>query len=104
MSGKVYHVSKKGSDLNPGTVDEPFFTIQKAADTAVAGDRVVVHEGLYREWVRPKNGGLNENCRIVYEAAEGEHVVISGSERITGWSRVRGNVWRYPLTMDFLGT
>ena len=37
MHGKVYHVSKKGSDLNPGTEQEPFLTIQKAADTTVAG-------------------------------------------------------------------
>lgn len=103
MNNNVYHVSKMGSDFNPGTAEEPFLTIQKAADIAVAGDKVVVHEGLYREWVRPMNGGLNDNCRIVYEAAEEEHVSISGSERITGWSRVKGNVWKVSIDNEFFG-
>ena len=62
---KVYHVSKKGSDRNPGTEAAPFLTIQRAADAAEAGDGVVVHEGVYREWVRPRNGGLSDSCRIV---------------------------------------
>ncbi len=85
---KVYHVAKQGSDQNNGTLELPFLTIQKAADVAAAGDRVVVHEGEYREWVKPRNGGLSDDCRIVYEAAEGEHAVIKGSERITGWERI----------------
>lgn len=100
---KIYHVSKKGSDRNPGTEAAPFLTIQRAADAAEAGDRVVVHEGVYREWVRPRNGGLSDSCRIVYEAAEGEHAVIKGSERITGWSRVQGNVWKVCLDNEFFG-
>ncbi|MDE6932324.1 MAG: hypothetical protein K2P37_06515 [Oscillospiraceae bacterium] len=91
---RVYHVAKSGSDRNPGTSDAPFLTIQQAADIAQAGDRVVVHEGVYREWVRPRNGGWNENSRIVYEAAPGEHVVIKGSEPLTGWTPVEGTVWR----------
>lgn len=45
---KIYHVSKKGSDDNKGTADSPFVTIQKAAEVAEAGDRVIVHEGVYR--------------------------------------------------------
>ena len=92
--GNIYYVSKKGSDKNKGMKDSPFLTIQKAADIAVAGDTVIVHEGEYREWVRPRNGGLHETCRIVYQAAEGEHVVIKGSERITDWELVEGTVWK----------
>lgn len=94
---KIYHVAKTGSNRNPGTADAPFLTIQQAADLAEAGDRVVVHEGVYREWVRPRNGGWNENTRIVYEAAAGEHVVIKGSEPVTGWTLVEGTMWRVTL-------
>ena len=68
----IYHVSKQGNDRYIGTEEAPFLTINRAARVAAAGDTVVVHEGVYREWVDPKNGGLNDLCRITYTAAEGE--------------------------------
>ncbi|MCM1261378.1 MAG: right-handed parallel beta-helix repeat-containing protein [Butyrivibrio sp.] len=101
MDYKEYHVSKEGSDFNEGTVDAPFLTIQKAADTAKAGDKVIVHEGVYRERVKPQRGGLSDDCRITYEAASGEHVVIKGSERITGWSHEKDNVWKVSIDNSF---
>lgn len=103
MSAKTYHVAKSGKDTNCGSMEAPFLTIQRAADLAAAGDRVIVHEGVYREWVKPRNGGLSDSCRIVYEAAEGEHVVIKGSERITGWERVEGSVWKVCLPNEVFG-
>lgn len=69
-TGTVYHVSKTGSDLNPGTAAQPFATIQRAADLAMPGDTVVVHAGEYREWVDPKTGGTGDRNRITYTAAE----------------------------------
>ncbi len=45
-----------------------------------AGDTIIVHEGIYREHVNPKNGGSGDNERITYEAAPGEKVAISGAE------------------------
>lgn len=98
---KVYHVSVKGSDRNKGTEESPFASIQKAADVARAGDRVVVHEGVYREWVKPRNGGLNDSCRIIYEAAPGEHAVLKGSERIVGWDCISGTVWKVCIPVEF---
>src|SRR5690606_40791883 len=93
----VYHVAKSGSDLAEGTKQDPFLTINKAASVAVAGDTIIVHEGEYREWVKPRNGGLSENRRITYQAAEGEKVVIKGSEQIKEWERVEGTVWKAVL-------
>lgn len=90
----IYHVSKQGHNHNDGSEVHPFLTIQRAASIAAAGDRIIVHEGEYREWVRPENGGLHDGCRIVYEAAPGEHVVIKGSEQITGWENIEGTVWK----------
>lgn len=81
----IYYVAKSGSDRNPGTKNCPFLTIQRAADVAVAGDTVIVHEGVYREWVKPRYGGLTSDCRITYMAAQGEHVVIKGSEQVDNW-------------------
>ena len=44
-TGTEYHVSKSGSDRNPGTAEQPFATIQRAADLAMPGDTVIVHAG-----------------------------------------------------------
>lgn len=81
----IYHVAKTGNDNGCGSGQEPFLTIQRAAREAFPGDTVIVHEGEYREWVRPTRGGISDSCRIVYTAASGEHVVIKGSERIDCW-------------------
>lgn len=99
----IYHVSKKGSDQNSGGKEAPFLTIQRAANLAVAGDRVVVHEGVYREWVKPQNGGLSNTQRILYEAAEGERPVIKGSEEVTGWQKADNGIWRAEVPNHIFG-
>lgn len=45
--GSPLYVSPEGDDSNPGSEDEPFRTIQKAADVAVAGSTVHVAPGAY---------------------------------------------------------
>lgn len=89
LSAREYHVAKNGSDSNPGTAEAPFLTISRAAQILTAGDTVTVHSGVYREWVSPRNSGLNRTSRIVYRAAPGEEVWIKGSEEIKGWKRRR---------------
>lgn len=98
-----YHVAKNGSDLGKGTLQDPFLTINKAASVAIAGDTVIVHEGVYREWVNPKYKGLSDKRRITYQAADGEKVVIKGSEEIKDWQHVEGNVWKVVLPNSFFG-
>ncbi len=89
-----YHVSKSGSDGATGSAKAPFLTISKAAQTAVSGDRIIVHGGIYREWVKPRNGGRSPFERIIYEAARGEQVIIKGSEQVSEWEHEEGNVWK----------
>jgi hypothetical protein len=96
-----YHVKKTGSDLNAGTESEPFRTIGKAAYLAKRGDTVTVHEGVYREWVSPKSGGTHAQ-RIVYQAAEGEQVTITGAEEITDWVK-DGGIWKTEIDNSFFG-
>ena len=95
-----YHVSKLGNDKNLGTAEYPFLTISQAAKVADEGDRVVVHEGTYRENISPERGARNELGRIVYMAAEGEHVVIKGSEVVTEWKVVENNCSIWYTTVD----
>lgn len=98
-----YHVAKTGSDLGTGTKQAPFLTINKAANVAVAGDTVIVHEGVYREWVKPRFQGLSDKRRIIYRSAEGENAVIKGSEHIKDWQPVEGTVWKVVLPNSFFG-
>ena len=100
---KAYHVAVTGSDLADGTKEHPFRTISKAAQVAETGDKVIVHAGEYREWVKPEHSGYSNISRITYEAAEGEKVVIKGSERIQSWENVEGTVWKVVLPNTFFG-
>ena len=107
----IYHVAKNGDDFNDGSKENPFLTIQQAANAAVAGDHIIVHEGTYREWVKPVNGGLSADKRIVYQAAEREKVVIKGSEIIQGWELLEknvtngngGNIWKVTVPNSLFG-
>ena len=99
----LFHVSKSGADSNPGNAEKPFLTIGRAAELALPGDTVIVHEGVYREWVMPKNGGLSNIRRITYKAAENEKVVIKGSEPVTDWVKVEGSVWKSEIPNDLFG-
>jgi hypothetical protein len=84
---RTYHVAQRGSgasDNNPGTEERPWRTIGKAARTLRPGERVVVHEGVYRELVSPARGGAGPEAMISYEGAEGEEVILRGSELFDG--------------------
>jgi len=74
----------QASDENPGTEDRPWKTIGRAAAMLEPGDRVVVGEGMYREWVRPARGGTGPDRMITYQAAPGGKVVISGAQPYSG--------------------
>jgi len=80
---KVYHVAcehPEASDENSGTEDQPFATINRAAAILLPGEKVIVHEGVYRECVCPARGGEGPDQMIAYETAPGETVCIRGSE------------------------
>jgi Right handed beta helix region len=97
------HVATDGADTGEGFASSPLRTISRAADLARPGDTVLVHGGEYREWVRPRRGGLGGTRRITYQAAPGEHVVIKGSERVTGWEQEQGTVWRASVPSALFG-
>ena len=104
VQAREYHVSAtKGNDANPGTEAAPFQTINKAAEYAYPGDIITVHEGTYREWVNPPRGGESDEKRIIYRAAPGEKAEIKGSEKITGWTKDAGGVWKVTLENTFFG-
>jgi len=103
IQARDYHVSVKGDDTNKGTAKAPFKTISKAAEVAQPGDVITVHEGTYRERIRPLRGGKSDQKRIVYQVTPGEKVVIKGSEVIKGWRKVQNNTWKVAIPNSFFG-
>lgn len=83
---KTYHVSQthpNASDDNPGTLDQPFKTINRAAQVLRPGEKVLIHPGVYRETVMPARGGAGPDQMIAYEAAPGAKVIVTGGETVT---------------------
>lgn len=71
----VYVVDQRhgaASDSNPGTAVMPFKTISRATEIAVAGDRVVVKSGVYREEVS-----------FAHSGAEGKPIVVEAMDKVT---------------------
>ena len=62
-----------------------------------------MHEGVYRERIKPPRGGESDAKRIVYQAAAGEKVEIKGSEVVKNWVKVQDDVWKATLPNSFFG-
>ena len=88
-----YFVSPDGSDDNSGTIDRPFKTIQKCADTVEPGLTCWLRTGTYRETVRPRISGT-KLAPIVFSAYNQEQVTISGTEIVDNWSNYNGSIDR----------
>ncbi len=98
-----WNVATNGNDDGVGCAPDPLRTIQHAADIAKPGDVIIVHEGVYRERVNPPRGGESDAKRIVYQAAAGEKVVVTGSEIVKGWTKERDDVWKVTIPNSFFG-
>src|SRR5438552_2085039 len=46
-SAATYYVATNGIDTNPGTISQPFATLQKAANLANPGDTIYMRGGTY---------------------------------------------------------
>ena len=100
-SATDYFVAVDGTDSNPGTREEPFATIQHAADLLKPGDVCRVGTGTYRETVTVKRSGEDgKPLRFVAEPA-GE-VLLSGTELIDGpWSVHESAIHKTQVAGDF---
>ena len=112
----VSNTDPAASDGNDGSEEKPFRTIGKAAAVATPGTRIRIHAGIYRECVRPEQGGTGPEHMISYEAYGDGDVVIRASEEVTefkkseGWMLFRGfgptsekediQIWEYDLDPD----
>jgi len=73
-----YYVSTSGNDTNPGTLSQPFKTVQKGVNVLQPGDTLSVREGVYQEVVSiDRSGSANSFIQIL--AYPGEAPVIDGN-------------------------
>ncbi len=74
-----FFVSPQGDDANAGTVDQPWRTIQKAADTLAPGDTVFVRDGVYNEAVNINVSGSRAGGFVTFANFPNEHPIVDGS-------------------------
>ncbi|WP_348786518.1 right-handed parallel beta-helix repeat-containing protein [Leifsonia sp. NPDC080035] len=87
-SGTTYYVSVDGAPSADGrSASSAFRTIQQCADRAQPGDTCLIGSGTYRETVTPPRSGTAADP-IVFRAAPGATVVVSGAERLSGFAPV----------------
>jgi hypothetical protein len=90
-AGTTYYVAPNGTDKNPGTCEQPFATMQKAADTVQPGDTVIVRDGTYAgpagQWanIMHLNQGGTADQPIVFQAEHKWGAVLDGHGNATGF-------------------
>lgn len=77
-SSAIYYVSTNGNDSNSGSLEEPFKTIQQAADVVISGDKVMVREGTYHEKINISTSG-KKNSPIIFMGYKEERPIIDGT-------------------------
>jgi hypothetical protein len=96
-----FYVATNGDDADPGTLAQPFATIQKAADTVGAGDTVYIRGGSYHEVVNLSGVSGSAGNPITFTNYNGEIVTIDGTIGITsGWTQYSGNIYETTLSGD----
>lgn len=89
-AAREYYVdARAASAVSDGSLQAPFRTISEAAKVADAGDVVLIETGVYRETVIVKNSGTADKP-LVFQAAPGAHVVVTGADRLNAWTREPG--------------
>jgi len=81
VSAKEYYVSTAGNDQNPGTLSNPFRTINKGVSILKPGDILYVRTGTYVEEIYNGQSGT-EKSPITIMAYPGESPIIDGEKRL----------------------
>ena len=63
----TYYVAPTGNNANPGTISQPFATLQKAHDVANPGDTIYMRGGTYpmpAQTVITRNGSSGNHIKV----------------------------------------
>jgi hypothetical protein len=103
---KDFYVSPKGSDKNPGSIQKPFYSLEKAKAAVRAylssdkNDRhqavtVYLRGGIYSldsAFVLRAEDSGEKDAPIIYRSYSKEIPVIDGGQRVTGWKPLMENL------------
>ena len=100
-----YYVAQNGDDSNSGSINQPFATIQKAADVMAAGDTCHIRGGTYHQTVLSDNLNGRSDAPITFTRYGNENVTLDGSQPISGlgsngWTLHEGNIYKTILNTD----
>jgi hypothetical protein len=103
----VYYISPQGDDNNPGSLSQPFKTIERARkfvrtiNTNMQSTIVVYLRGgdylLDKTLVFDQGDSGTSGFNVIYKAYPGEKPVISGGQRITKWTAAGDGIYKAPV-------
>jgi len=86
QTGRVYYIANSGNNANPGTLPQPWLTIQKCLDQVQPGDTCQILGGTYPEALVLKNSGT-QAARITLKNYNAQMVTVNsgnGKTIVTG--------------------
>jgi hypothetical protein len=107
VPGATYQVAQRdprSTDDGDGTLERPWKTLVRAAAQAGPGDTVIIGDGIYREAVVVRTNGTAQ-APLLFTAAPGAHVVLTGADLVTDWQQVESGrpIYQVPWTHQFVG-
>ncbi len=95
-----FYVAPNGQANNPGSLERPFASVQRAVDLAQPGDRVYLRAGHYHQRVI-----VSHKSSIEIMSAPGERATLDGSVRIDDialgdWTFYRDGIYQRTLRQD----
>jgi hypothetical protein len=89
-AGKIIYVAPDGNSQASGDQLAAPTTIENAISKAMTGDVLILRGGIYR------SGDLEFNQGITIQPYNDEQPVFKGTQVVTQWQRLRGNLWKTP--------
>ncbi len=107
-SAITYHVGPEGNDnTGDGTTENPFFTIQKAVDTAISGDTVLVSPGTYEGAVEINMKGIILTSQFIFSGDESDidstRIIGVGSEPALSFLHAGNSTYVNGFTFAHIG-
>ena len=105
LGEKCFYVAPNGADTNPGTEEKPWKTLNKAAQTAIAGTTVIFEDGTYQETrVTTVTNSGTEGAPITFKARNKHKAIIQYPQNYSTQTKFQISTKHYINVRDFLFT
>jgi hypothetical protein len=98
VPARELHVAPDAPAGGDGSAANPLAGFANAVNAAASGDVVILHDGVYRERVEIRRDFPGEPLTI--RAADGAHPILSGMDKITGWSLWKNGIYTNQVNFD----